>query len=100
MLTFGLLKTSVGELAFGSEKNTPRNIAAKISENITVIPVKNIFCLCLGDINTTAIFTTNYHEYLTNFRESLIYLFVICEYSSSIRGNSCFSNMNAFLFVN
>ncbi|MCX6722705.1 MAG: hypothetical protein NT094_01390, partial [Candidatus Staskawiczbacteria bacterium] len=56
ILTFGLLKTSVGDTSFGTDEKTPTEITIKNNTNTIVIPSKNIFCLCFGDIKTTATF--------------------------------------------
>jgi hypothetical protein len=55
MLIFGRLKTTCGGTCLGWDKKTAKEITAKNNKNIIVIPIKNIICLCFGDIKTIAI---------------------------------------------
>jgi hypothetical protein len=50
-----LLKTKGVWISFGFDKKTPNETTIKNSKNTVAIPTRNIFCLCFGDIKTTAI---------------------------------------------
>lgn len=59
MTVFALLKTIADGTSLGFDENTLRESTTKNNtSNITMIAIK-VFCLCFGDINTTAIFSMN-----------------------------------------
>jgi len=59
MVILGSLKTKTPGTALGLAEKTPKKMTIKSTTNNAVIIRKNVYCLCFGDIKTTAMFNMN-----------------------------------------